>query len=101
MRIINFLTIILHDGSFKDVDDLNKVVDRLMTEKLFRIVSLCYVKPEAVGFNISDKVVLENLPGEVLETQFSYFAFITENLFLRPSNFSLTLKFKILFFFLF
>lgn len=45
-----------------------------MTEKLFRVVSLCYVKPEAVGFNISDKIVLENLPGEVVLTSHDGFS---------------------------
>ena len=74
MRIINFLTIILHDGSYKKTEELNKIVDQLMAEKLFRVVSLCYVKPEAVGFNISDKIVLENLPGEVVLTSHDGFS---------------------------
>ncbi|XP_066926586.1 DNA-dependent protein kinase catalytic subunit-like [Clytia hemisphaerica] len=62
VRIINFLTLSLFDGYI--TSHQNQWID-VLNEKFFRIVTLCIMKPSRIGFNITDKIVLEKLPSEL------------------------------------
>jgi len=67
VRIINWLTITSFDGYWNNQKTPRVTEDSnvIFTQNLFRLVTLCILKPSAVGFNLTDKTVLVKLPEEV------------------------------------
>ena len=58
VRIMNFIILILQDGTSRTSD----VLDSLLTPGFFKMILLCVIDPQKVGFDIKDLEVAKNLP---------------------------------------
>eukprot|EP00794_Sanderia_malayensis_P010266 gene10266-11321_t len=61
VRTLDFLTITLNSGVWSD-DKIGEMTSKIFVKELYEVILYCILEPEAVGFDIADIIVLQNLP---------------------------------------